>query len=84
MDLNIIIKGSEGFTRIRLPSSSSIVSSFPSITLEVIISFMRVGLLMMLIMGFWLFRCREDWKGLLWSYIGAIILAVAVIGGYLW
>jgi len=65
-------------------TSSAVVSSFPPLTFEVIIAFMRVGALMISIMVFWLIRCKEDWKSLLWCYIGAIIGVVAIVGGYLW
>ena len=68
----------------KVTTSSTLVSAFPPLTFGVIISFMKVIFVMILIMGFWLIRCKEDWKMLLWNYIGAIILAVGVIGGYLW
>ena len=68
----------------KVTTSSSLVSSFPPLTLEVIMAFMRVGVVMIAIMLFWLIRCKEDWKSLLWCYFGSIILSIAVIGGYLW
>lgn len=65
-------------------TSSAVVSSFPPLTFSVILSFMKVFVVMGGIMVFWLVRCKEDWKSLLLNYIGAILIAVGITGGYLW
>ena len=62
---------------------STWISAFPSLNLEVIVAFMKVGVVLGAIMLFWFIRCKEDWKSLLWCYIGSITLAGLVAGGYL-